>query len=135
MIGRPVDDAEIVPAFVSGSSDPDVALDLRAGSAAPAVFHETHLTEDVHYVPAWTKGLQSVRDYLLDDSPSIITDVEGPAGPSEFSFGAGGMPPIELADPSQAQQLQVVYRTDPADPAAGLDYSDRIREPGSLPSI
>ncbi len=135
MAGRPVADSEIVPAFVSGTDDPDVALDLNPGSSAPAVFTDTHMTEDPYYVPAWTKALESVRDSLLGGTSAAVRNVEAPAGPSEFSFGKGGMAPLSLADPSLAQQLQAVYRTDPADPEAPLDYSDRVGEPDSFPSI
>ncbi len=133
MNARRVPDAEIVPAFVSGSADPDVSLDLTPGSSAPAVFRDSSLTEDPYFVPAHSRMHDSVRDSLLGvGAGRVVRNAFSEPGRSEFSFGRGQMAPLELADPSQADVMHAVYRTDPADPAAEVDYSTEIRESPEL---
>jgi len=60
----------------------------------------------------------------------MTTPVTEPVGPSEFSHGRGLMVPIDLADPTQSEQLHAVYRTNSADPGdtAEAHYEDWVRE-------
>lgn len=51
------------------------------------------------------------------------------AGPSEFSWGKGMMPPLNLNPaPRQSDILRAERRTDPADAGSTANYDEDIRE-------